>query len=148
VSVTVTPAARPHRARVIVTHVTVDDAAGLGGRLTLHLDVNGQAVRWPQAGSARVEDGKTLDVDARFDVVLEGTSVLAVSVTGAGDGGEPGGVVKERWPSTVEWGAGVHAYRSRLPAGGQRDLAPHAGRHPEPGRYTVNFLVEVAPEGG
>ncbi len=148
VSVTVTPPARQHRARVIVTHVTVDDATGLCGRLTLHLDVNGQATRWPPVGSARVEDGKTLDVDARFDVALEATTVLAVTVTGTGDGGEPGGVVKERWPSTVEWGAGVHAYRSRLPAGEQRDLAPHAGRHPEPGRYTVNFLVEVASADG
>jgi len=145
VSVTVTPPVRSHAVRVIFTHVTVNAQTGLGGRLALCFDVNGHPARWPQVGSVEVEDGKTFDLDVRFELMLEEASVLAVAVAGTGDGGESGGTVKERWPSTVEWGAGVHAYRSRLPAGEAADLAPQAPSHGEPGCFTVNFLVEVAP---
>jgi hypothetical protein len=141
-SVTVVPPARQQRARVIFTHVTVEDARGVGGRLALGLDVNGRTARWPEVGSVEVEDGKTFDVDVRVEVVLEGTSVLAVAVTGMGEDGEPGGTVRERWPSTVEWGAGVHAYRSRLPQG---EPAGAAGPREKEGCFTINVLVEVAP---
>ena len=74
VGVTVIPA--PHRSRVTVTFtgVTVEDADAVGGRLVLRLNVGDQAVRWPE-GSPDVQDGKRFELDQRFDLVLNPSSV-------------------------------------------------------------------------
>ena len=138
----VTVVAPPRRTRVVVTftHVTVEDADALDGRLSLGLGVGGRSSQWPEVGAMEVEDGKTFDVDGRFELVLEPHEPLTVTVAGAGAGGESGGVVCERWLGLDGWGSGAHTYRSRTPV---RD-AP-AGATWAEGAYSINFLIEAIP---
>jgi len=141
VGVTVIPP--PRRARVTVTFsaVTVEDADTLGGLLTLRLAIGDQAVRWPEEGMADVQDGKRFELDQRFDLVLNPSSVLSVSATGSDASGAPAGVVRESYLGLDDWGAGEHAYRSRqLPPGPGRP-GPDAGDGP----WTIEFAVEVTP---
>jgi len=140
----VTAVAPQQRTRVVVTftHVTIEDAEALSGRLSLGLAVNGRSSQWPEVGAIEVEDGKSFDVDERFELVLEPNEPLTVTVAGAGAGGEAGGVVCERWLGLDGWGAGAHGYRSRVPL---RD-AP-AGASWAEGVYTVNFLIEATAPG-
>ncbi len=140
----VTAIAPPRRTQVVVTftYVTVEDAGALDGRLSLGLAVGGRSRQWPEVGAMEVEDGKTFDVDERFELVLEPNEPLTVTVAGAGASGESAGVVCERWLGLDGWGAGVHSYRSRTPV---RD-APNGAGWAE-GAYTINFLIEATDLG-
>ncbi len=141
VGITVIPP--PRRARVTVTFgaVTVEDADALGGLLTLRLAIGDQAVRWPEEGMADVQDGKRFELDQRFDLVLNPSSVLSVSATGSDASGAPAGVVRESYLGLDDWGAGTHTYRSRtLPPGLERP-GPDAGDGP----WTIEYAVEVTP---
>jgi hypothetical protein len=127
--------------RVVVrfTHVTVEDADAVGDRLSLGLAVNGQSVQWPPDGAIEVSDGKTFDIEERFELLLAPDRPLTVTVAGAGASQESGGVVCERWLGLDDWGRGEHSYRSRIPLalpGGP------AGQWSE-GAYTINFLIET-----
>jgi hypothetical protein len=138
VGVTVIPP--PRRARVTVTFaaVTVEDAEALGGRLALRLAVGDQAARWPQEGAVDVQDGKRFELDQRFDLVLNPSSVLAVTVAGEDADGSPAGRVGEPYLGLDDWGAGDHAYRSRPtpPAPNARAPTPATapGRSSSPSR--------------
>ena len=103
VGVTVIPP--PRRARVTVTFaaVTVQDADVLGGLLTLRLAIGDQAVRWPEEGMADVQDGKRFELDQRFDLVLNPSSVLSVSAAGSDASGAPAGVVRETYLGLDNW---------------------------------------------
>jgi hypothetical protein len=141
VGVTVIPP--PRRARVTVTFgaVTVEDAETLGGLLALRLAIGDQAVRWPEEGMADVQDGKRFELDQRFDLVLNPSSVLSVSATGSDASGAPAGVVREPYLGLDDWGAGEHAYRSRQVPPGPERPGPDAGDGP----WTIEFAVEVTP---
>jgi hypothetical protein len=141
VGVTVIPP--PRRARVTVTFaaVTVEDAEALGGRLALRLAVGDQAARWPEEGAADVGDGKRFELDQRFDLVLNPSSVLAVAVAGEDGQGAPAGLVREPYLGLDDWGAGEHAYRSRPDPPGPERPGPEAGDGP----WTVEFTIEVTP---
>ena len=141
VGVTVIPP--PRRARVTVTFaaVTIDDAEALGGRLALRLAVGDQAARWPEEEAADVADGKRFELDRRFDLVLNPSSVLAVAVTGEDADGTPAGLVREPYLGLDDWGAGEHAYRSRPDAPGPERPGPGAGDGP----WTIEFRIEVTP---
>ena len=141
VGVTVIPP--PHRARVTVTFtaVTVEDAEALGGRLALRLAVGDQAVRWPEERAADVQDGKRFELDQRFDLVLNPSSALTVSVAGEDAGGDPAGMVCEPYLGLDDWGAGEHAYRSRPAPAGPGRPGPDAGDGP----WTVEYAIEVTP---
>ena len=103
VGVTVIPP--PRRARVTVTFaaVTVEDADALGGRLALRLAVGDQAARWPEEGAVDVQDGKRFELDQRFDLVLNPSSVLAVTVAGEDADGSPAGLVREPYLGLDDW---------------------------------------------
>jgi hypothetical protein len=125
----------PRRSRVTVTFsgVTVEDADALGGRLALRLAVGDQAARWPEEGTADVQDGKRFELDQRFDLVLNPNAVLEVAVTGEAAGGSPAGVVRAPYLGLDDWGAGEHTYRSRpRPDGGD-------------GPWTVELAIEAIP---
>jgi hypothetical protein len=142
----VTAIAPERRTRVVVrfTHATVEDADAVGGRLSLGLAVNGQHVQWPPDGAMEVTDGKTFDIEERFELRLAPNEPLTVTVAGAGAGSESAGVVCERWLGLDDWGRGEHSYRSRIPS------VPPAGPDGQPpfhawteGAYTINFLIET-----
>jgi hypothetical protein len=139
VGVTVIPP--PRRARVTVTFaaVTVEDADALGGRLALRLAVGDQAARWPEEGAVDVQDGKRFELDQRFDLVLNPSSVLAVTVAGEDAHGSPAGLVGEPYLGLDDWGAGDHTYRSRPTPTGPERPGPDAGDGP----WTVEFAIEV-----
>jgi hypothetical protein len=137
----VTAVAPRRDTRVVVrfTHATIEDADAVGGRLSLGLAVNGQSVQWPPDGAIEVSDGKTFDIEERFELLLAPDRPLTVTVAGAGASQESGGVVCERWLGLDDWGRGEHSYRSRIPLalpGGP------AGQWSE-GAYTINFLIET-----
>src|SRR6266540_3610545 len=128
------------KAVVSFTHATVEDADALGGRLSLGLAVNGQHVQWPPDSPLEVSDGKTFDIEERFELALSPNKPLTVTVAGAGANAESGGVVCERWLGLDNWGRGEHSYRSRIPSmlpAGPED------RWTE-GAYTINFLIETS----
>ena len=79
------------------------------------------------------------DLDRRFDLVLNPTSVLWVTVTGEGADGAPSGVVREPYLGLDDWGAGDHGYRSRL---GSADDPERPGPDADLGPWTVEFTVE------
>jgi hypothetical protein len=141
VGVTVIPP--PRRARVTVTFgaVTVEEADALGGRLALRLAVGDQAVRWPEEGAADVQDGKRFELDHRFDLVLNPSSVLTVSVAGEDAAGAPAGMVREPYLGLDDWGAGEHADRSRPVPPGPGRPGPAAGDGP----WTVEYTIEATP---
>jgi hypothetical protein len=112
-----------------------------GGLLALRLAIGDQAVRWPEEGMADVQDGKRFELDQRFDLVLNPSSVLSVSVTGSDAAGAPAGVVREPYLGLDDWGAGEHAYRSRLDPPGPERPGPDAGDGP----WTIEYAVEVTP---
>lgn len=128
VGVTAAALPRPTLLRVRFLQVTVDDAAAIGGRLTLELGVNGQAARWPADGAVSCEDGQTLDLDVRFELALGPAEPLTVTVSG------PCGRLREHWLGFDGWGQGTHRYRSRL-----RDDSPD----PVDGAYTIAFAIEA-----
>jgi hypothetical protein len=84
-------------------------------RLAVRLAVGDQAARWPEEGAVDVQDGKRFELDQRFDLVLNPSSVLAVTV------------------------AGDHTYRSRPAPSGPQRRDPDAGEGP----WTVEFGIEV-----
>jgi hypothetical protein len=129
--------------RVVVrfSHLTVEDAAAVNGKLSLGLAVNGRSVQWPADGVVEVEDGKTFDVEERFELLLKPNQPLSVTVAGAGSDGEPGGVICERWLGLDDWGSGEHSYRSRMPM--PVTSGADGGEWAE-GAYTINFLIETA----
>jgi hypothetical protein len=137
----VTAIAPERRSRVVVrfTHATVEDADAVGGRLSLGLAVNGQHVQWPLDGAMEVTDGKTFDIEERFELRLAPNQPLTVTVAGSGADAESAGVVCERWLGLEDWGRGEHSYRSRIPP------APPAGPQGQwtEGAYTINFLIET-----
>jgi hypothetical protein len=139
----VTAIAPEQDTRVVVrfTQVTVEDAGVVNGKLSLGLAVNGRSAQWPSEGVVGVEDGKSFDVDERFELLLKPNEPLSVTVAGAGSDGEPGGVICERWLGLDDWGGGEHSYRSRMPvpAAISRDAAGWAD-----GAYTIGFLIETA----
>jgi hypothetical protein len=141
VGVTVIPPPRRTRVTVTFTRITVEDADALDARLALRLAVGDQAVRWPEEGAVDVEDGKRFELDRRFDLVLNPSSVLLVAVTGEDGDGAPAGVVREPYLGLDDWGAGEHGYRSRL---GDPD-AERPGPDAEPGPWTIEFAVEATP---
>ena len=53
------------------------------------------AGRWPEEGEADVQDGTRFELDQRFDLVLNPSSVLSVAVTGDAADGSPAGSVHE-----------------------------------------------------
>jgi hypothetical protein len=140
VGVTVIPP--PQRTRVTVTfaRVTVEDAGALGGRLALCLAVGDQTARWPEEGAVDVEDGKVFHLDQRFDLVLNEGSVLSVAANGQDAAGVPAGVVRECYLGLDRWGAGEHAYRSRLRAPGDPE---RPGPDADPGPFTIDFTIEA-----
>jgi hypothetical protein len=140
----VTVIAPPRRTRVVVTFaaVTVEDAGGLDGRLSLGLAAGGRSRQWPEVGAIEVEDGKTFEVGEHFEQVLEPNEPLTVTVAGAGAGGESAGVVCERWLGLDGWAAGTHSYRSRTPV---RDAPNGAGWVED--AYTIDFVIEATPLG-
>ena len=139
VGVTVIPPPRRARITVTFTAVTVEDAEALGGRLALRLAVGDQAVRWPEERAADVQDGKRFELDQRFDLVLNPSSALTVSVAGEDAGGDPAGMVCEPYLGLDDWGAGEHAYRSRPAPAGPGRPGPDAGDGP----WTVEYAIEV-----
>jgi hypothetical protein len=139
--VTVIPPTRRARVTVTFAAVTIDDAEALGGRLALRLAVGDQAVRWPEEGATDVADGKRFELDRRFDLVLNPSSVLTVTVTGEDAAGTPAGLVGEPYLGLDDWGAGEHTYRSRPDPGGPERPGPEAGEGP----WTIEFGVEVTP---
>jgi hypothetical protein len=135
VGVTVIPPLRRTRVTVTFRRVIVEDAGALGGRLALRLAVGDQAASWPEDGPADVGDGKVFDLDRRFDLLLNPSSVLTVAAAGAPDDDRPGGVVCERYLGLDGWGAGDHSYRSRLAT--EAEAAP--------GPWTIDFVIEATP---
>jgi hypothetical protein len=133
----------PRRTRVTVTFsaVTVEDAEALGGRLALRLVAGDQAARWPEEGAADVQDGKRFELDQRFDLVLNPSSVLAVTVAGEDAEGAPAGLVREPYLGLDDWGAGEHAYPSRPQPPGPERPGPEAGDGP----WTIEFAIESTP---
>jgi hypothetical protein len=123
------------------SHLTVEDASAVNGKLSLGLAVNGRSVQWPADGVVEVEDGKTFDVEERFELLLKPNQPLSVTVAGAGSDGEPGGVICERWLGLDDWGSGEHSYRSRMPM--PVTSGADGGEWAE-GAYTINFLIETA----
>ena len=116
----------------------------------MRLTVGDQGVRWPEEGAADVQDGKRFELDQRFDLVLNPSSVLSVAVTGEDGDGSPAGLVREPYLGLDDWGTGDHTYRSRpsLPS------SPHApdvlsSERPGPdagdGPWTIEFAIEVTP---
>jgi hypothetical protein len=148
VGVTVIPPPRRTRVTVTFARVIVEDADALGGRLALHLAVGDQAARWPEEGAVDVEDGKRFELDRRFDLVLNPSSVLLVAVRGEDAAGAPAGVVREPYLGLDDWGAGDHTHRSRLGAPGSADQHPESDR-PGPdageGPWMVELTIEVTP---
>ena len=128
VGVTVIPP--PHRARGTVTFaaVMVEDAEALGGRLALRLAVGDQAARWPEEGAVDVQDGKRFELDQRFDLVLNPSSVLTVTVAGEDADASPAGLVREPYLGLDDWGAGDHTYRSRPAPPGPHRPGPTPAR--------------------
>jgi hypothetical protein len=146
VGITVIPAPRRDRVTVTFTAVTVEDADALGGRLVLRLAVGDQSARWPEEGAADVQDGKRFELDQRFDLVLNPSSVLTVEAVGSDAGGAPAGLVREPYLGLDDWGAGEHAYRSRpAPSDPRRPGSPRPGPDAGDGSWTVEFAVEVTP---
>jgi hypothetical protein len=148
VGVTVIPPPRRTRVTVTFAGVVVEDADALGGRLALHLAVGDQAARWPDEGAVDVEDGKRFELDRRFDLVLNPSSVLLVAVRGEDAAGGPAGVVREPYLGLDDWGAGEHVYRSRLGAPGSADQRPASerpGPDAGPGPWTVELTIEATP---
>jgi len=141
VGITVIPPPRRARVTVTFTAVTVEDAETLGGRLALRLAVSDQAARWPEEGAVDVQDGKRFELDQRFDLVLNPSSVLAVTVAGEDAGGAPAGLMREPYLGLDDWGAGKHAYRSRPDPPGPERPGPEAGDGP----WTIEFAIEVTP---
>jgi hypothetical protein len=139
----VTAIAPERDTRVVVrfTHLTVEDAGAVGGKLSLGLAVNGHSMQWPPDGVVEVEDGKTFDVEERFELMLKPNQPLSVTVAGAGSAGESGGVICERWLGLDDWGRGDHTYRSRMPT--PVTSGPGGAAWAE-GAYTINFLIETA----
>ena len=90
---------------------------------------------------ADVQDGKRFELDQRFDLVLNPSSVLSVSATGSDAAGAQAGVVRESYLGLDDWGAGEHAYRSRLAPPGPERPGPDAGEGP----WTIEYAVEVTP---
>src|SRR5215217_2832049 len=151
VGVTVIPPPRRSRVTVTFAGVTVEDADAVGGRLALRLSVGDQAVRWPEEGATDVQDGKRFELDQRFDLVLNPSSVLSVAVTGEDGDGSPAGLVREPYLGLDDWDTGDHTYRSRpsLP-----NPDPATPEDPSPGRpgpdagdgpWTIEFAIEVTP---
>jgi hypothetical protein len=148
VGVTVIPP--PRRARVTVTFaaVTVEDADALGGGLALRLAVGDQAARWPEEGAVDVLDGKRFQLDQRFDLVLNPSSVLTVTVAGEDVDGSPAGLVREPYLGLDDWApaitptAAAPPHRPRtpgapMPASALDGRARHRGDHAgelKPGR--------------
>jgi hypothetical protein len=141
VGVTVVPPPRRARVTVTFTGVRVEDADALGGRLGLRLAVGDQSARWPDEGAVDVEDGKRFELDRRFDLVLNPSSVLAVAAVGEDAQQAENGVVRERYLGLDDWGAGEHGYRSRPGGDGPERPGPEAGDGP----WTVEFSIEVTP---
>jgi hypothetical protein len=137
----VTAIAPERGTRVVVrfTHATVEDADAVGGRLSLGLAVNGRSIQWPPDGELEVSDGKTFDIEERFELLLAPNQPLTVTVAGAGPTGESGGVVCERWLGLDHWGRGDHSYRGRIPSA--LPAGPD-GQWAE-GAYIINFLIET-----
>jgi hypothetical protein len=129
---------RDTRVMVRFIEATVEDADAVGGKLSLGLAVNGQHVQWPQDGPVDVSDGKTFDIEERFELRLAPNQPITVTVAGAGASAESGGVVCERWLGLDNWGRGEHAYRSRIPSS-----LPICDGHWSEGAYTINFLIET-----
>ena len=141
VGVTVIPPPRRSRVTVTFTGVTVEDADAVGGRLALRLCVGDQAGRWPEEGTADVQDGKRFELDQRFDLVLNPSSVLSVTAGGEDGDGSPAGMVGEPYLGLDDWGAGDHSYRSRPAPTGPGRPGPDAGEGP----WTIEFTIEVTP---
>jgi hypothetical protein len=151
VGVTVIPPPRRSRVTVTFTAVTVEDADAVDGRLALHLTVGDQAARWPEDGAADVQDGKRFELDQRFDLVLNPSSVLSVAVTGEDGDGSPAGMVREPYLGLDDWGTGDHTYRSRpnhptpLPTAPDTPLPGRPGPDAGDGPWTIEFAIEVTP---
>jgi hypothetical protein len=151
VGVTVIPPPRRSRVTVTFAGVTVEDADAVGGRLALCLNVGDQAVRWPEEGAADVQDGKRFELDQRFDLVLNPSSVLSVAVTGEDGDGSPAGLVREPYLGLDDWGTGDHTYRSRpsLPSPAPATPEDPSPERPGPdagdGPWTIEFAIEVTP---
>jgi hypothetical protein len=126
--------------RVLVRFIeaVVENADAVGGKLSLGLAVNGQHVQWPQDGPLDVSDGKTFDIEERFELRLGPNQPLTVTVAGSGASEESGGVVCERWLGLDGWGRGEHAYRSRIPSS-----LPSGDDQWSDGAYTIRFLIET-----
>ena len=103
----------------------------------LRLAVGDQAARWPEEGAVDVQDGERFELDQRFDLVLNPSSVLAVTVADEDADGSAAGLVREPYLGLDDWGAGDHTYRSRpsRPA----TPRPDAGEGP----WTVAFGIAV-----
>jgi hypothetical protein len=129
---------RDTRVMVRFIEAVVEDADAVGGKLSLGLAVNGEHVQWPQDGPLDVSDGKTLDIEERFELRLGPNQPLTVTVAGSGVSEESGGVVCERWLGLDSWGRGEHAYRSRIPSS-----LPSSDAHWSEGAYTIRFLIET-----
>jgi hypothetical protein len=151
VGVTVIPPPRRSRVTVTFTAVTVEDADAVDGRLALHLTVGDQAARWPEEGTADVQDGKRFELDQRFDLVLNPSSVLSVAATGEDGDGSPAGMVREPYLGLDDWGTGDHTYRSRpnhptpLPTTPDTPLPGRPGPDAGEGPWTIEFAIEVTP---
>jgi hypothetical protein len=141
VGVTAMPPARRERVRVSFERVTVVDAARLGGKLALRLEVNGRELAWPAAGMVAVEDGASLDVGARFEALVDPGGLLELLV----EGGSAGGLVAERLTGPSGWGRGSWAWQSRVPP----EPAAGQGRVPgpdwAPGPWTIHLSIDTAP---
>jgi hypothetical protein len=137
----VTAIAPERDTRVVVrfTHATVEDADAVGGRLSLALAVNGRHIQWPPEGAIEVSDGKTFDIEERFELRLPPSQPLTVTVAGAGASAESAGVVCERWLGLDRFGRGEHSYRSRIPSGLPADPEEQWAE----GAYVINFLIET-----
>jgi hypothetical protein len=101
--------------------------------------VGDQAARWPEEGAVDVQDGKRFELDQRFDLVLNPSSVVTVTAAGEDADGSPAGLVREPYLGLDDWGAGDHTYRSRLTPTGPERPGPDAGHGP----WTVEFSIEV-----
>jgi hypothetical protein len=113
--------------------------------------VGDQAARWPEEGAADVQDGKRFELDQRFDLVLNPSSVLSVAATGEDGDGSPAGTVREPYLGLDDWGTGDHTYRSRpnhptpLPTAPDAPLPGRPGPDAGDGPWTIEFAIEVTP---
>jgi hypothetical protein len=95
----------------------------------------------PEEGAADVQDGNRFELDQRFDLVLNPSSVLSVTVTGEDAHGHPAGQVREPYLGLDDWGAGDHTYRSRPTPSTPHPPGPDAGGGP----WSVEFAIEATP---